>query len=300
MSAKISLDQWQALIAVVDEGGYASAAEALDKSQSAISYAVQKIETELGVRAFALEGRRARLTETGQMLYRQAKVLVEEANRIESAAIQLSQGWEPLVRVAADALFPQHCMLSALDAFAQHSPLTRVEYTETVLSGSDEALLRKEADVVIGGRVPPGFFGDPLMRVRFVAVAAANHPLNQMDSLTHEDLRQHRQIVIRDSGSRRIDSGWLGAEQRWTVSHPSTRIAAIRRGLGFAWVPEAEIGDGLETGALKVLPLKEGVERLVDLHLIYADGQYAGQAARYLGERIREAAAVPCPGVTVS
>ncbi|MBD3645811.1 MAG: LysR family transcriptional regulator [Alcanivorax sp.] len=300
MSAKISLDQWQALIAVVDEGGYASAAEALDKSQSAISYAVQKIETELGVRAFALEGRRAKLTETGQMLYRQAKVLVEEANRIESAAIQLSQGWEPLVRVAADALFPQHCMLSALDAFAQHSPLTRVEYTETVLSGSDEALLRKEADVVIGGRVPPGFFGDPLMRVRFVAVAAANHPLNQMDSLTHEDLRQHRQIVIRDSGSRRIDSGWLGAEQRWTVSHPSTRIAAIRRGLGFAWVPEAEIGDGLESGALKVLPLKEGVERLVDLHLIYADGQYAGQAARYLGERIRDATAIPCPGVTVS
>jgi len=300
MSAKISLDQWQALIAVVDEGGYASAAEALDKSQSAISYAVQKIETELGVRAFALEGRRARLTETGQMLYRQAKVLVEEANRIESAAIQLSQGWEPLVRVAADALFPQHCMLSALDAFAQHSPLTRVEYTETVLSGSDEALLRKEADVVIGGRVPPGVFGVTLMRVRFVAVAAADHPLNQADSLTHEDLRQHRQIVIRDSGSRRIDSGWLGAEQRWTVSHPSTRIAAIRRGLGFAWVPEAEIGDGLETGALKVLPLKEGVERLVDLHLIYADGQYAGQAARYLGERIREAAAVPCPGVTVS
>ncbi|HBC18648.1 MAG TPA: LysR family transcriptional regulator, partial [Alcanivorax sp.] len=56
----------------------------------------------------------------------------------------------------------------------------------------------------------------------FVAVAAADHPLNQADSLTHEDLRQHRQIVIRDSGSRRIDSGWLGAEQRWTVSHPST------------------------------------------------------------------------------
>ena len=45
MSTKITLDQWQALIAVVDEGGYAAAAEALDKSQSAISYAVQKIET---------------------------------------------------------------------------------------------------------------------------------------------------------------------------------------------------------------------------------------------------------------
>ena len=203
MSAKITLDQWQALLAVVDEGGYANAAEALDKSQSAISYAVQKIETELGVRAFSLEGRKAKLTETGQMLYRQAKVLVEEAERIESTAIQLSQGWEPLVRVAADALFPQHCMLTALDAFAQQSPLTRVEYSETVLSGSDEALLRKEADVVVNARIPPGFVGEPLMRVRFLAVASADHPLNQVDSLTHEDLRQHRQIVIRDSGSRR-------------------------------------------------------------------------------------------------
>ncbi|GAB3280028.1 LysR family transcriptional regulator [Parahaliea aestuarii] len=291
MLAKVSLDQWQALIAVVDAGGYANAAETLKKSQSAISYAVQKIETELGVRAFTMAGRKAQLTETGQMLYRQAKVLVEEAARIESTAIQLSQGWEPLVRVAADALFPQHHMLTALDAFARHSPLTRVEYAETVLSGTDEALLRKEADVVINGRVPPGFIGEPLMRVRFLAVVAAAHPLASAASLNHEDLRQHRQIVIRDSGSRRLDAGWLGAEQRWTVSHSSTRIAAIRRGLGFAWLPEAEIGDGLETGELKVLPLTEGVERFVDLNLIYTDGQYAGQAARFLGERIRDAVA---------
>ena len=165
------------------------------------------------------------------MLYRQAGILVEEAERIESTAIQLSQGWEPLVRVTADALFPQPAC-SPLDAFARQSPLTRIEYTETVLSGTDEALLRKEADVVVNARIPPSFVGEPLMRVRFLAVAAPDHPLNQQESLTHEDLRQHRQIVIRDSGSRRIDAGWLEAEQRWTVSHSSTRNAAIRRGLG--------------------------------------------------------------------
>ena len=39
----ISLDQWRALIAVVDAGGYAQAAEVLHKSQSAVTYAVQKI-----------------------------------------------------------------------------------------------------------------------------------------------------------------------------------------------------------------------------------------------------------------
>ena len=62
-----------------------------------------------------------------------------------------------------------------------------------------------------------------------------------------------------------------------------------------AWMPESDIGNSLETGELKVLPLKEGVERFVDLHLIYADGQYAGQAARYLEEQIRLALPNPVP-----
>ena len=287
MSTKITLDQWQALIAVVDEGGYAAAAEALNKSQSAISYAIQKIETELGVRAFALEGRRARLTETGHLLYRQAKVLLEEAGRIESSAIQFGHGWEPLVRVAADGLFPQDLVLCALVDLAEESPLTRVEFQETILSGAEEALLRHEADLVITGRVPPGFMGDHLTRIRFVAVAAPDHPLHHQGTLGLDDLRPHRQLVLRDSGRRRLDSGWLGAEKRWPFSHGPPRRQALLRGLGFAWVPETEIGDDLAEGTLQPLPLREGVYRYQELYMVYADGQYAGRAARYLGEGIK-------------
>ena len=55
----ISLEQWRALVAVVEAGGYAQAAEALHKSQSAVSYAVQKIETQLALKVFELQGRRA-------------------------------------------------------------------------------------------------------------------------------------------------------------------------------------------------------------------------------------------------
>ena len=34
MDLKVSLEQWRALLAVVDAGGYAAAAEALDKNQT--------------------------------------------------------------------------------------------------------------------------------------------------------------------------------------------------------------------------------------------------------------------------
>ena len=56
MAVHITLEQWRSLIAVVDAGGYAQAAEVLFKSQSAVTYAVQKIESLLGVKAFEIRG----------------------------------------------------------------------------------------------------------------------------------------------------------------------------------------------------------------------------------------------------
>src|SRR6202050_5872196 len=91
---RISLEQWRSLLAVVDAGGYAQAAEALHKSQSAVTYAVQKIEALLAVKIFEVIGRKAHLTPTGEVLYRRAKALVEEAGALESAAGSLAARWE--------------------------------------------------------------------------------------------------------------------------------------------------------------------------------------------------------------
>ena len=85
MPPQITLEQWRSLIAVVDAGGYAQASECLHKSQSAVTYAVQKIESLLDVKAFEIQGRKAILTPTGQMLYRRALALVDEASDLEKA-----------------------------------------------------------------------------------------------------------------------------------------------------------------------------------------------------------------------
>src|ERR687895_1666972 len=98
-SPRVTLEQWEALVAVVDAGGYAQAAERLSKSQSSVSYLVQKLESLLGVKAFEIQGRKAVLTPTGQLLYRRARVLLEEAGGLESAARRVSAGWEPELRI---------------------------------------------------------------------------------------------------------------------------------------------------------------------------------------------------------
>lgn len=290
MSPHITLEQWRSLIEVVDAGGYAQAAEKLCKSQSAVSYAVQKIESLLGVKAFEIEGRKAVLTTTGQMLYRRALALVNEANELERATHKLSAGWEAVITIAAEILFPADQLLTCLQRFGQESPGTRVELIESVLGGTSDAILSGYIDVAISPVIPPGFLGDLLLRIDLQAVAHADHPLHhQGGELTYRDLRAHRHVVIRDSGAKRNQRAIsVEVDQRWTVGQVATSIQAVSRGYGFAWLPEAQIRKELDSGVLKPLPLKEGGKREVPLYLILANADFAGQGVRRLAEILKE------------
>ncbi|MFZ6648086.1 LysR family transcriptional regulator [Undibacterium sp. TJN25] len=292
----ITLEQWRALISVVDTGGYAQAAEQLHKSQSSVSYAVQKLESLLNVQAFEIQGRKAILTGTGQLLYRRAKKLLDDAGALERAARRLSAGWEAEIRIAVEMIFPTWLLLDCLQQFGLESPHTRIELIESVLAGTSDALLQGQADLAISAQIPPGFLGTPLMQFRSLPVANPRHPLHALGrELTLQDVREHRQLVIRETDSKRASSILsVDATQRWTVSHSATAIEAICKGYGFAWFPEDKIRSELADGRLKVLPMQGGGERFGSLYLVLADPDYAGPAALRLADIIRETAASEC------
>lgn len=293
MRPRVTLEQWRMLQAVVDHGGYAGAAEALSKSVSTVNYGIRRLEAGLGIPLLELDGRRAVLTRAGKELLRRSRHLLDEALALERAAGALARGWEPVVTLAVEVIFPQERLLRSLDAFASLTGTTRVELIESVLSGTTEQLFSGVADLAITAWVPPGFLGDPLVTVEFVAVAHPDHPLHQLGRpLTQRDLRQHRQLVVRDSGLRESrDAGWLEAEQRWTVSHLSTSVEAVARGMGFAWLPRHRIEPRLAAGALRALPLLEGGVRHQELYLVFADRDDAGPATRALADCLRKS----CP-----
>jgi DNA-binding transcriptional LysR family regulator len=291
----VSLDQWRALISVVDSGGYEKAAEALQKSQSSVTYAVQKLQSQLGVKAFEVKGRKAVLTPTGEFLYRRARALVEEAEATERAARKLSAGWEAEIGIAMDVAFPSWLLLECLASFGAESPHTRIEVIESVLGGTSEALLQGQAQLAIASMVPQGFAGDLLMPIRFLPSAHPGHPLHKLGRpLAMQDLRAHRQLVVRESGTRRATKPRLEAVQRWTVSHMSTSIQAASRGYGYGWYPEYRIRDEIAAGTLKTLPLREGGESVAQLYLVFADRDAAGPGVQRLAAIIREQVAAAC------
>ncbi len=288
---KTTLEQWRMLKAVVEHGGFAQAAEAVHKSQSTINHAVHKLQDRLGLPLLEVKGRKARLTEAGALMLRRAEQLLDEVAQLEDVAASLAAGTEAEVRLAVDEVYPQGYLADALQAFSQAFPNTRVQLQETVLSGGAEQLLAGQVDLLVTADVPQGFVGEPLLRAEFVAVAHPGHPLHRLDrELSLQDLRQHRQIVIRDSarGSGR-DAGWLGAEQRWTVSHVATSADMISRGMGFAWLPLSRVQAGIAAGTLAELPLGPASRRYTELSLVYADAGAAGPALRQLGALLAEA-----------
>jgi DNA-binding transcriptional LysR family regulator len=279
---KTSIEQWAVLAAVVDHGGFAQAAKALHRSQSAVSYSLSRLQEALGVPLMAMQGRKAVLTLHGEALLKRARPLVRDLETLEALSRSLQQGWEPHLDITVDAAFPRARLLAIVAELQRMCPQTQLRFSDAVLSGAEEAIADGSADLVITTRVPDGFLGESLFNVSFVAVAVPSHPLFALErALTPDDLTREVQAVIRDSGTRqRRDDGWLGAERCCTVSSMEASLAIVQAGLAYAWLPEHLVQESLDGGLLRRLPLALGGARSVPLSLVLVRPEVAGPAAR--------------------
>jgi len=286
---KTTLEQWRMFKAVVDHGGFNQAAEVIHKSQSTIHHAVHKLEETLGVQLLEVKGRKALLTDAGEMMLRRANYLLDEAAKIEAVATTLSAGVESRLSVAVDQVFPQAILYQALANVSAEFPLLHIELIETVLSGSNELLQQGKVDLALSDTPLADGFYEELCQIEFVATAHPSHALHHLDrTLTFEDLKACRQIVVRDSAlTTNTDSGWLGADQRWTVSHIRTSVEMVSQGFGFAWLPMPHIQPLLEAGTLKPLPLAQGLSRNGTIYLLFRDADGLGPAVRSLIGELR-------------
>lgn len=286
---RTALDHWAVLAAVVDHGGFAQAASVLNKSQSAVSYAVARLQDALDVPLLVIEGRRAVLTAHGATLLQRARALQRDAATLEALAASLKQGWEPELRLVVDAAYPRAALLAVLAELDRRCPQTQIRLADAVLSGAEEAIADGLADLVVTSRVPPQALGEFLLAVDFVAVAQPAHPLFALNRpLEGADLARHVQAVVRDSGARAPrDDGWLGAERRYTVSSFEASVALIEAGLAYAWLPQDIVAPRVAAGTLAPLPLRLGGRREVPLHLVLLRPDAAGPAAQAAVESFR-------------
>lgn len=287
---KSTLEQWRILQAVVDAGGYSQAADLLNKSQSSLNHAVAKLQNQLGVELLQVIGRKAFLTEAGDVMLRRSRILTQQIEDLELLAASIDMGWEPEIRIAVELVYPKTFLYQALAQFHPLSRGSRIQVIDTVITGTTEVILEGKADLVIAatGVIPRGYLGEPIYVAHLIPVIGATHALAQHKQLDLDELSQHLQIVIRDTATKPMEGpgGWLKAEQRWTVSNFYEAIEILKSGIGFCWLPDHLVKHLITEGVLCRLPLTQSSERLAPMSLLTPKEEKLGPGSRQLRQLI--------------
>jgi DNA-binding transcriptional LysR family regulator len=279
------LDQWAVLRAAVEAGSFAKAAAMLNRSQSSVSYAIARLQERLGTELFRLDGRRAVLTEAGQLLLAEAGPLVDEFRRLEARARMMSEGQEPRVRLQVDAIAPKRIVFSALSKFRQMHQGAEIVLKELVRQPVS-SLPVSDYDLAISfweDRAPHAF---RFVDVEMVAVAAQEHPLLQRGTSLSSSVLSHHPMVLIDRDEETIGRS-VGSGRHLRVNSVESAIEAVRSGFCHGRLPRHLIEDDLKSGRLRALPIAEPA-RVIPLVLTYANPEMAGPLTRAMAELLRQ------------
>ncbi len=281
---KTTLDGWEALQCVVRFGSFAAAAKKLNRSQSTVSYALARLQEQLGVRLFELRGRKAMLTEAGRVLVADAEPLLGGFGRLEQRAHTLASGGKLELRLSVDSLYPYQKLFAALRGFGRKYPQVHTILRQATFISPETEFIAQNADLCIAGLTSRELLMQPVLEIRLQAVARKGHALAAKSrKLTRADLMRHLAVVIEGDSSGEIKSQPRAPAQRvLAVSTIEAAIEAIRCGLGFGWLPRYRIQPLLEAGELVPLRLPLGAERTVRFHLICRDWEAGGRELREL------------------
>jgi DNA-binding transcriptional LysR family regulator len=269
---RLTLEALAVLDAIDRRGSFAQAADELHRVPSALTYTVQKLEDDLGVKVFDRSGHRAKLTPAGVELLKEGRHLLRIAADLESRVKRVATGWETELVIAVDAIISIAALYPIVARFYGNDCGTRLRLLSETLGGTWDALAGGRADLVIGasGDAPTGggFASQPMGPVRFVFVVAPGHPLATLpEPLSATDIMAHRAVAVADS-ARNLPArttGLLSGQDVLTVPTMQAKLDAHRMGLGVGYLPETLARTEVAVGRLLIREVSEAKAELTAL-----------------------------------
>ena len=291
----LTLDQIEVFLAVVDTGSFSAAARRLNRAQSAVTYAVQRLEAQVGSPLFDRAAYRPTLTEAGRALLPRARRIAEEVGRFRVQAAGLAGGLEAELAIVIDSMMPMDGFIEALRQFQAEFPTVQTRlYVESLGATAARVL---NGDCQLGLALALGSESEllrhaPVTTVALRHVAAATHPLARLDRpLTPEDVRDEVQLVLTDRSPLTAgrDHG-VFSTQTWRLADLGAKHALLLAGLGWGSMPSHMVEEDLRQGRLVQLHSAdwEGVttQPTLPASLIWRHDTVFGVAGRWMRDRL--------------
>lgn len=268
----MTIDQLIVFIKIVELGSYRQAAEALFRSQPALTQAIKKLEEELHIQLFSRQSYRPTLTPAGTIFVKYARQAVEQMQDLKVLGTELGMGHEAYIRIALDIICPATHIIQIINQVLQReSPHTELILYSEVLAGGRERLLNDDVDFAI---IPmhnehPDLYFQPFLDVAMIPVCAPGYlPHYTFDS--ERALRAYRQIILSDTAKtmERLSHGVVTDAMQWEVTDIHLKKNIIQQGLGWGYLPEHMIKNEIESGAMIAINLLDKPVQSIPISLI--------------------------------
>ncbi|WP_137817755.1 LysR substrate-binding domain-containing protein [Pseudomonas sp. 2FG] len=151
-------------VAIADLGGFTRAAEAVNRTQSAVSMQMKRLEEDVVQRSlFERDGRQVRLTAEGQVLLGYARRILKLHGEVINTLREPHMVGS--VRIGTPDDYVMRFLPGILSRFAQAYPMVQVEVH---CESSSQLLQRQDLDLTIVTRMPGDEIGQLLRQERFV------------------------------------------------------------------------------------------------------------------------------------
>ncbi|MGL6070507.1 LysR family transcriptional regulator [Craterilacuibacter sp.] len=284
-----SLEQFRALLAAAETGSFSAAARKLGKAQSVVSTAIANLEIDLGLELFDRTGRYPQLTIAGARMVREAGILLAQSERLQAIAGELAAGVESRLTLAIDDDAHLPWLAPLLEAFATRYPTVELELLFPLMEDLTEMLVTGRAQLGISyQKVEPQreIVACSLDRVMMPLVVSPDHPLAHQAELNESDLQGARQLMAtgRREGTER--QRFRLAAQVWWVEGDLAVLELVKRGLGWAAIPDFLLHQPLARQEVIVLKPDFIPLQTLALELQWHRAHPLGQAGCWLKEAL--------------
>jgi DNA-binding transcriptional LysR family regulator len=255
---------------------FTAASVALGIPKSVLSKGIARLEAELGAKVFERSSRVVRLTESGQILYRRANALLDEADHLINDLKTMRHSVSGRLKLAAPPLLGRLLAKEIIPQFLARWPEVSISLK---LSLEFENLFTEGLDLAfrMGKNRDERLIERPLGKANRVVVASPDYLANCAPIHTPQGLVQHKSLQIFEQQPHiwTLQKGAQIEQVALPVAFQCSDLAALvnatSAGLGVAQLPWLLVRDEIQTGKL-VHVLPEWLSAELPISLVYREG----------------------------
>lgn len=253
---KWNLDDLPVFVAVVGQDGISAAARELGMPKSTVSGALARLERALGLRLIDRTSRSLRVTAEGEAFYRQALLILEQAQEADDLMAGLRSAPAGRVSVALPPAFTLEVVAPRLPEFRARYPGLEIDIVVTS-QGSDLVRDRVDLAVVVGPLEDSELVSRTLIEGDLAWVASPRWLADHRPGDTLDDIRAQVQVCETRYALRRMPVEVRGEALHIDLARGITQVndpLVVRRvlmaGGGLSILPRQYCIEPLATGQL--------------------------------------------------